>query len=126
MGQACIPFAGKMLMPMEKIRRLRGIRFAMLVAACLAASAGFGLHPEPASAPTDQPLAVRSATAAVDAPATHDCLACRAHRPLVASSTPADVTAPQTSVTRPVATSALAVRVFSILSRDGRSPPIAS
>jgi len=126
MGQACIPFAGKMLMPMEKIRCLRGIRFAMLVAACLAASAGFGLHPEPASAPTDQPLAVRSATAAVDAPATHDCLACRAHRPLVASSTPADVTAPQTSVTRPVATSALAVRVFSILSRDGRSPPIAS
>ena len=126
MGTGRSPFAGKMLMPMGKVRRLRGVRAALLVAACFAASSAFGLHPEPGSAPTDRTLAIRATTAAVDAPATHDCLACRAHRPLVASSTPADVTAPQTSVTRPVATSALAVRVFSILSRDGRSPPIAS
>jgi len=48
MGQACLPFAGKMLVSMEKIRRLRGMRVTMLVAACLAASAAFGLHPEPA------------------------------------------------------------------------------
>ena len=126
MGTGRSPFAGKMLMPMGKVRRLRGVRAALLVAACFAASSAFGLHPEPGSAPTDRALAIRATTAAVDAPADHGCLACRAHRPLVASSTPADVTAPQTSVTRPVATSALAVRVFSILSRDGRSPPIAS
>src|SRR6266566_2737784 len=98
MGQACLPFAGKMLVSMEKVRRLRGMR----VATCLAASAAFGLHPEPASPPRNRALAVRNATAAMDAPASHDCLACRAHRPLLSSPTPADVTAPQTSATRPV------------------------
>ena len=126
MGQACLPFAGKMLVLMEKVRRLRGMRVAMLVAACLAASAAFGLHPEPASPSGDQALAVRNATAAMDAPASHDCLACRAHRPLLSSPTPTDVTAPQTTATRPVDPSPLAVRVFPVLSRDGRSPPIAS
>ena len=123
MGQACIPFAGKMLMPMEKIRCLRGIRFAMLVAACFAASSAFGLHPEPDSAPTDHALAIRATAGTVDAPADHGCLACRAHRPLVASSTPAEVTAPQTSVTGPDAALDLAVRAFPVLSKDGRSPP---
>ena len=126
MGQACLPFAGKMLMSMEKVRRLRSVRVLMLVAAGLAASAAFGLHPEPASAASIQALAVRNATAAVDAPASHDCLACRAHRSLFSSPTPADVTAPQTFATRPVAPRDLAVHVFPVLSRDGRSPPIAS
>jgi hypothetical protein len=126
MGQACLPFAGKMLVSMEKIRRLRSIRVAMLVAACLAASAAFGLHPEPSSAPSDQALAVRNATAAVDAPASHDCLACRAYQNLVFASAAADVAGPQASAIRPVAPSPPAVRVFPILSRDGRSPPIAS
>jgi hypothetical protein len=126
MGQACLPFAGKMPVSMEKVRRLRGMRVAMLVAACLAASAAFGLHPEPASPSGDQALAVRNATAAMDAPASHDCLACRAHRPLLSSPTPADVTAPQTSATRPDDPRPLPVRVFLVLSRDGRSPPIAS
>jgi hypothetical protein len=111
---------------MEKVRRLRSMRIAMLVAACLAASAAFGLHPEPASPPGNPVLAVRNATAAVDALAGHDCLACRAHRPLLSSPTPADITAPQTSATRPVDPRPLAVRVFPVLSRDGRSPPIAS
>jgi len=126
MGQACLSFAGKMLVSMEKARRLRSVRVAMLVAACLAASAAFGLHPEPASPSGDQALAVRNAMASVDSPASHDCLACRAHRPLLSSPTPADVTAPQTSVTRPVAPRPLAARVFPVHSRDGRSPPIAS
>jgi hypothetical protein len=115
-----------MLVSMEKARRLRSVRLAMLAAACLAASAAFGLHPEPAAAPSDSALAVRGGTAAVDAVAGHDCLACRAHRPLLSSPTPADVTAPEASVTRPVAPLDLAVRVFPVLSRDGRSPPIAS
>jgi hypothetical protein len=126
MRPECLPFAGKMLVSMEKVRRLRGVRLAMLAAACLAASAAFGLHPEPTSAPSDSALAVRDATAAVDGVAGHDCLACRAHRPLLSSPTPADITAPQTSVTRPVAPLDLAVRVFPVLSRDGRSPPTAS
>jgi len=123
MGTGRSPFAGKMLMPMGKVRRLRGVRAALLVAACFAASSAFGLHPEPGSAPTDRTLAIRATTAAVDAPATHDCLACPAHRPLVASSTPAEVTAPQTSVTGPDAALDLAVRAFPVLSKDGRSPP---
>jgi len=126
MGQACLPFAGKMLVSMEKARRLRSVRVAMLVAACLAACAAFGLHPEPASASSNQALAVRNATTATDAPASHDCLACRAHRPLLSAPTPADVTGPQTSATRQVAPSPLAIRVFPVLSRDGRSPPLAS
>jgi hypothetical protein len=115
-----------MLVSMEKVRRLRSVRVAMLVAACLAASAAFGLHPEPASAPSDQALAVRNATAAVDAPASHDCLACRAYQNLVFASAAADVAGPQASAIRSVAPSPLAVRVFPLLSRDGRSPPIAS
>jgi hypothetical protein len=51
MRQASLPFAGKMLMSMGKVRRLGSVRVVMLVAACLAASAAFGLHPEPDSAP---------------------------------------------------------------------------
>ena len=115
MGQACLPFAGKMLVSREKVRRLQSMRVAMLVAACLAASAAFGLHPEPASPPSNQALAVRNVTASVDSPVSHDCLACRAHRPLLSSPTPADVTAPQTSFTRPVAPRPLAARVFPVL-----------
>ncbi|HEY3173889.1 MAG TPA: hypothetical protein VGK86_15075 [Thermoanaerobaculia bacterium] len=126
MRPARFPFAGKMLVPMEKVRRLRGVRIAMLVAACLGACAAFGLHPEPASAPSDPALAIRGATAAIDGPASHDCLACRAHRPLLSTQTSADVTGPQTFPIRPVAPRPLAVRVFPVLSLDGRSPPLAS
>lgn len=111
---------------MVKVRRLQGVRVVMLVAACLAALAAFGLHPEPASAPSNQALAVRGATAAKDALASHDCLACRAHRPLLFAATPGDVVGPQTCAVRPVAQSLLAIRVFPVLSRDGRSPPTAS
>jgi hypothetical protein len=115
-----------MLMSMEKVRRLQGVRVVMLVAAGLAACAAFGLHPEPASAPCDPALAVRGVTAAVDAPGCHDCLACRAHRPLLSAPTPADVTGPQTFAIELVAPRPLAVRVFLVLSLDGRSPPLAS
>jgi len=111
---------------MEKARRLRGVRVAMLAAACLAVSAGFGLHPEPASAGVLQGLALHGATVAESGPGTHDCLACRAHRPLVTAPTPADVAGAAASTALSVAPRPLAIRVFPLLSLDGRSPPATS
>jgi hypothetical protein len=111
---------------MEIARRLRGVRVAMLVAACLAVSAGFGLHPEPASAGVLPGVTLHGATVAESGPGTHDCLACRSHRPLVAASTPAEILGAQASTLLPVAPRRLAIRVFPLLRLDGRSPPTAS
>ena len=111
---------------MEKARRLRGVRVAMLAAACLAVSAGFGLHPEPSSTRVLQGLALHGATVAESGPGTHDCLACRAHRPLVTAPTPAEILGTQASTPLPVAPRPLAIRVFPLLRLDGRSPPTAS
>jgi hypothetical protein len=121
-----LSFDAKMFPSMEKARRLRRVRIAMLAAACLAVSAGFGLHPEPGSSRAAPRLAVHGATAVDSAPGTHDCLACRAHRPLLAAATPALVSNAAGSTALLVAPSPLAIRVFPLLHRDGRSPPTAS
>jgi hypothetical protein len=111
---------------MEKARRLRGVRIAMLAAAFLAVSAGFGLHPEPGFAGAGQRLALHGPTVAESGPGTHDCLACRAHRPLLAAATPAEVLGTGTWTALPAAPRPLAIRVFPLLRLDGRSPPASS
>ena len=111
---------------MEKARRLRGVRLAMLAAACLAVSAGFGLHPEPVSAGVVPGVALHGATVAENGPGTHDCLACRAHRPLVNAPTPAETLGTRASTALADEPRSLAIRVFPLLRLDGRSPPTAS
>jgi hypothetical protein len=111
---------------MEKARTLRGIRVAMLAVAFLTVAAGFGLHPEPASGDLPQGLALHGPTVAENGAAAHDCLACRAHRPLLAAPTPAEVMGAAASTALLVAPRPLAIRVFPLLRLDGRSPPTAS
>lgn len=111
---------------MEKARRLRGVRLAMLAAACLAVSAGFGLHPEPGSAAVPRGLAVHTPTLSGAEAATHDCLACRAHRPLLAAPVPAPISGVAGSTVLAPIPGPLAIRVFPLLRLDGRSPPATS
>ena len=110
------------------MKRPFGARLVTLVAACLASAAAFGLHPEPDAGPAAASLAPAIELVASGGAnhGRHDCLACRAHRPLLSAPTPADVTGQQTSAIRPVAPNPLEIRVFSLLRLDGRSPPLAS
>lgn len=110
---------------MEKVRRLRGVRLAMLAAACLTVSSGFGLHPEPGSAAVPRGLSLHGANLGSEA-ATHDCLACRAHRPLLAAPVPAPISGIAGSTALAPNPSPLAIRVFPLLHLDGRSPPATS
>lgn len=110
---------------MEKAHRSRGVRLATLLAACLMSATAFGLHPEPADA-----AAATGSPAQFDVPGSraadsgpHDCLACRAHRPLVSVSFLAVVPplarfAPRVSVSRPSL-----VPAFEPERPDGRAPP---
>jgi hypothetical protein len=109
---------------MEKARRSRGVRLATLLAACLTAATSFGLHPEPAE---------RGAVAGpqrVDLPGSrgvetgpHDCLACRAHRPLVTVSHLAAVVAPRRSSPRVHVSRPSVIAAFTPAYPDGRAPP---
>jgi hypothetical protein len=121
-----LPFDAKMFPPMEKARTLRGVRVAMLAIACVTAAAGFGLHPEPASADLQSGLALYGGTVAESGAAAHDCLACRAHRPLLPSPTPAEIAGARVSTTLHVAARPPVIRVFPILRPDGRAPPATS
>ena len=111
---------------MEKARRLRGVRVAMLAAAFLAVSAGFGLHPEPGSDVAGRGPAIHGVTVAEGGASAHDCLACRAHRPLLPSPTPAEVVGALGSTALLAAPPQPAIRVFPLLRLDGRSPPATS
>jgi hypothetical protein len=110
---------------MEKARRSRGVRLATLLAACLTSATAFGLHPEPsdAAAATGSPAQFEVAgSRAVDA-GPHDCLACRAHRPLVsvpflAVVAPLARSAPRVFVSRPSL-----VPAFEPERPLGRAPP---
>jgi hypothetical protein len=115
-----------MFPPMAKARSLRGLRVAMLAIACLTAAAGFGLHPEPASADLPSGLALHGGTVAESGGAAHDCLACRAHRPLLPSPTPAEMVGPRASTALLAAARPPAIRVFPIRRPDGRAPPATS
>jgi hypothetical protein len=114
-----------MLARMEMARRSRVVRLAMLFAACLTSASAFGLHPEPGADLARSPHATTvglPSAAAVDA-APHDCLACRAHRPLVSTpiltvAAPSRRTAPRAFVSSPSV-----VARFDPAQPDGRAPP---
>ncbi|HMA17322.1 MAG TPA: hypothetical protein VKS03_02695 [Thermoanaerobaculia bacterium] len=109
---------------MEQARRSRGVRLAMLLAACLSSASAFGLHPEPsAGKPTAKVASVELPGARLADSTTHDCVACRVHRPLVAASTPGAVprsrdSLRQTPPARPSPAISFAPATF-----DGRAPP---
>ncbi len=126
MQPPAFPFALKMPFSMKMVRELRGVRAAMLVAACLAAAAGFGLHPEPVPSDVTRGVSLHDATVSEGGTASHDCLACRAHRPLVAAHVPAEVSGPAASTALLAAPGVSAIRVFPLLRLDGRSPPATS
>ena len=111
---------------MEKTLRLRRVRLAMLAVACLAASAGFGLHPEPGSSDAHRGAGFHEPVVADASPGAHDCLACRAHRPVVSAPPPAQVLGTRSWTALAAAPRPTAIRVFPLLSRDGRSPPATS
>jgi hypothetical protein len=114
-----------MLARMEMARRSRVVRLAMLFAACLTSASAFGLHPEPGA---DIAAASRGAlvglpgAAAVDA-TPHDCLACRAHRPLVSTPILTVAAPPRRTAPRVFVSSPSVVARFDPARPDGRAPP---
>jgi hypothetical protein len=110
---------------MEMARRSRGVRLATLFAACLTSATAFGLHPEPGA---DLVRSLHAAAVGLpSAPAVdatpHDCLACRAHRPLVSISHPTVVAAPRRSAPGVFVSSPSVIARFEPASPDGRAPP---
>jgi hypothetical protein len=124
MGRRRKSFPTKMFGKMEPARRSRLVRVAMLFAACLTTATAFGLHPEPA------PGGVAAGPVRLDLPGSraadsgpHDCLACRAHRPLVTVSSldvvpSAHYSTPRVRICRPSL-----VGAFEPARPDGRAPP---
>jgi hypothetical protein len=110
---------------MERIRRSRGVRLATLLAACLTSATAFGLHPEPAGDGTapGSPARIEVPGSRVVDSGPHDCLACRAHRPLVSVSYLAVVSPLARSATRPAASRPSLVPAFDPPGADGRAPP---
>jgi hypothetical protein len=109
---------------MEKARRSRGVRLATLLAACLTAATAFGLHPEPTerSAAAGPQRLELPGSRAVDS-GTHDCVACRAHRPLVTVSNLAVVQTPRRSSPRVLVSRPSVLAAFTPARPDGRAPP---
>lgn len=111
---------------MRKMARRGPARFGLLVAAVLAASAAFGVHPEPPSATPPGSLQVSSASSLAGPVAPHDCLACRAHRPLVSAPAPLAVTAPERSRVGRADLRSIAPRSVSLPPSVGRAPPVSA
>jgi hypothetical protein len=110
---------------MDKARRSLGIRLATLFAACLTSLTAFGLHPEPGAPRNEASVSIGidlPSTRAVD-PGSHDCLACRAHRPLVSVANLASVPSPRRSTPRVLVSRPSLVAAFEPASADGRAPP---
>ena len=110
---------------MEIARRCRGVRLVTLFVACLTSATAFGLHPEPGAHMEGAPhAAVLGVPGSPSVDATpHDCLACRAHRPLVSTPFRTVVAAPDRSAPRVLVSSPSAVARFEPASFDGRAPP---
>ncbi|HEX9687902.1 MAG TPA: hypothetical protein VGB47_02380 [Thermoanaerobaculia bacterium] len=110
---------------MEKARRSRGVRLATLLAACLASATAFGLHPEPGgdrSAAPGLPGIELPASRIVES-GRHDCLACRAHRPLVSIPFLSVLPSPRRSAPRALVSRPSAIAAFEPTTPDGRAPP---
>jgi len=101
-------------------------RFWLLVAAVLAASAAFGIHPEPPSAIADDALEISSARSVEGPVVPHDCLACRAHRPLVSAPAPFLVASPERSALRRALPRSIVVRSVPLPPSVGRAPPVSA
>jgi hypothetical protein len=110
---------------MERIRRSGGVRLATLLAACLTSATAFGLHPEPAGdgAAPGAPVRIDVAGSLAVESGLHDCLACRAHRPLVSVSCLAVVSPLARSAPRPSLSRPSLVPAFEPERPDGRAPP---
>ncbi|HZI67974.1 MAG TPA: hypothetical protein VFF17_15540 [Thermoanaerobaculia bacterium] len=100
-------------------------RFWLLVAAVLAASAAFGIHPEPQSAIPDGALEV-STVSVESSGVSHDCLACRAHRPLVSAPAPLVIAAPERTAVRHALARSIALRSIPLPPSVGRAPPVSA
>ena len=109
---------------MERIRRSGGVRLATLLAACLTSATAFGLHPEPAGGDAPGgPVRIEVAGSLAVESGLHDCLACRAHRPLVSVSYLAVVSPLARSAPRLCFSHCCLVPAFEPERPDGRAPP---
>lgn len=110
---------------MERIRRSGGVRLATLLAACLTSATAFGLHPEPVDddAAPGGPARIEVAGSLAVSSGLHDCLACRAHRPLVSVSYLAVVSPLARSAPRLSLSHCCLVPAFEPERPDGRAPP---
>lgn len=101
-------------------------RVWMLVTAVLAASAAFGLHPEPVWEIPKGDLEISTAASVATPVAPHDCLACRAHRPLVSAPAPFAIAAPERSEVRRGEPRSIALRSIPLPPSVGRAPPVSA
>lgn len=101
-------------------------RFWMLVTAVLAASAAFGLHPEPSWEIPNGDLEISTAASVASPGTPHDCLACRAHRPLVSAPAPLAIAAPQRTEIRRALARPIALRSVPLTPSVGRAPPVSA
>lgn len=101
-------------------------RVWMLVAAVLAASAAFGLHPEPSWEIPTGDLEISTTPSVATGAASHDCLACRAHRPLVSAPAPLAIAAPERSEVRRGEPRSIALRSVPLPPSVGRAPPVSA
>lgn len=111
---------------MPAMTRRGPARLGALVAAVLAASAAFGIHPEPPPAIPDGALEISGATSIAGPISPHDCLACRAHRPLVSAPAPLIIAAPERSVVKRAITRPTCLRSAVRLPCEGRAPPVSA
>jgi hypothetical protein len=110
---------------MERIRLSGGVRLATLLAACLTSATAFGLHPEPAGGgdAAGGPVRIEVAGSLAVESGLHDCLACRAHRPLLSVSYLAVVSPLARSAPRLSLFHCCLVPAFEPERPDGRGPP---
>jgi hypothetical protein len=108
---------------MEMARRFRAVRVAALFAACLTSATAFGLHPEPGagkSAPSK--LGINLPASRLADSGSHDCLACRAHRPLVSVPILEILSAPRPSSPRVFVSRPSPLSEFEPGGPEGRAP----
>jgi len=89
----------------------------------LAAGAAFGVHPEPPTVTPEGELAISAAS--VESPVVaHDCLACRAHRPLVSAPAPLAIAGPERYRVPLAHPRSIALRSVTLPPSVGRAPPV--
>lgn len=121
------PFPVRMFGRMDEARRSRGVRLAMLLAACLSSASAFGLHPEPSAGKLAAKVASVELPGARLADSTpHACVACRVHRPLVFASSPASIPNQRVPLGKTVPATLSPTTSFEPATFDSRAPPLPS